>query len=65
MLAYTTEINVKTREVKTTFGKEVRTFCYNGSNFTLLDALKVAAEDFHNQLLELLEKMVQFAESQP
>jgi hypothetical protein len=65
MLGFTTTINLKTREIKTTFafGKGVRTFAFEyvapGSRPTvsLGDALKVAAEDMANQVHERLAEI--------
>jgi hypothetical protein len=63
MLEFTATINLKTREIKTTFGEQVRTFAFEyvapGSRPTvsLGDALKVAAEDMANQVHEHLAEI--------
>ncbi len=63
MIGYTTEVDLKQRLVRTTFRKEVRTFSFNDSTFPLLEALKVASEDFVNQLCEMLQDALERAES--
>lgn len=63
MLGYTTTINLKERVVKTTFMKETRTWVFNDTTFTLVDALKVAAEDIANQVWEFLASVAQEEES--
>jgi hypothetical protein len=62
MISYLTEIDMKAKEVRTTFRKEVRTFGFNNTTFSIDDALKVAAEDFHNQLCDWLAALVEHAE---
>ena len=47
MLGYTTEVDLKRKYVRTRFGKETRTFCFDEVRFPLVEALKVAAEDAH------------------
>jgi len=62
MLGFTTEIDLKRHEVRTTFGKTVRTFAFDDDKFLLVEALKVAAEDINNQVLQLLQAMLDHVE---
>ena len=50
MLGYLTEIDLKRQTVITTFRGETRTFVFNYGTFPLVEALKVSAEDAHNQI---------------
>ena len=64
MLGYLTEVNLKTKEVRTTFRKEVRTFGFNDTTFPMVEALKVSAEDMANQIREFLAELAEQTESQ-
>ena len=64
MLGYLAEVNLKTKEVRTTFRKEVRTFYFSDTRFSLLEALKVSVGDMHNQIHEFLAELAEQTESQ-
>lgn len=58
MIGFQTHVNLKDKTVQTRFRKETRTFVFNDTTFTLKDALVVAAEDMHNQLILFLAEVV-------
>jgi len=64
VLGYLTEVNLKTKEVRTTFRKEVRTFYFSDTRFPLVEALKVSVDDMHNQIREFLAELAGQTESQ-
>src|SRR5688572_23540654 len=62
VIAYTTEIDLKNKLVRTIFRGDINTFVYDDSRFSLEDALKVAAEHFAVQLKDLLRSWLEHAE---
>lgn len=62
MIGFETHVNLKAKTVQTRFRKEIRTFAFNDTTFTLKDALVVAAEDMHEQIRSFLADVVAHAE---